>query len=316
MARINTRCEFAEYIFRKLGSPLVDVFMECFQNGGFGCGSSPDCGVVSTTGQCVTGPDADSVQTVSTGSSGSSGSPLNSAFYKVKTQCDYVIDEALDFFQEYGSNQGNVETVFLMQLEAGKVFYDAPDGLIAITQPYRQGLGGSGGMGFDSEEAQASVGLFSFSSTFGNRGIYSFLGGGSYDNLLTAEIAFEYMSLVDLRYIRKFTVTLNELEKKIMVLPQPLDTDDGKIIAVTAFIKVPDEVSFGHLWVQRYAVALAKMTVGVNTGLFSGITLPNGGTFNSEFFYTNGKEERDLLETELLSGKWGTVPASAIFLQG
>jgi hypothetical protein len=296
--RFNSRCQFSQYLLKQLGSPLVDIVVEYDSTIGAG-GYGSDCGTTGTTG--------------TTGTSGTSGLAC-----AIKSQLDYVINDAIDYFREYAADIGNTEGVLFILLEENKNYYDLPEDtdIISVQQPMRSGVMSGLGSGFDTEEAQASVGLFSFSSTFGNRGIYSFLGGGSHDNLLTAEVSFQYMSMVDSRYARKWQTSFDRLQNRLLITPTPEATDHGRIIACSVWQRVPEVLVFDHPWVKRYATALLNMQVGRNTSMFEGVQFPGGGSYNSQFYYNEGKEERDKLEEELGTGRWGNVPSSAIFLQG
>lgn len=312
MNRFQTRCQFTEYLLKQLGSPLLDIVVEydtAIGAGGFGtdCDTPSASGTTGTSGTSAVG---------TTGTSGTSGYPQIAC--AVKSQLDYVIDDAVDYFREYASETGNEKGVLFLQLEHGVQSYTLPDtsDIVAVLQPLRDGHARGMGFEFDSEEGQASVGLFSFSSTFGARGIYSHMGGGSYDNILTYEIAAEYMSLIDMRYSRKFQINHNRLSNTINVFPTPTKTDHGRTIACEMYQRVSEEKAFNHPWMRRYATALLKVQVGRNTSMYDGIQFPGGGSYNSAFYYNEGKEERDKLEEELMTGKWGNIPSSAIFTTG
>lgn len=297
MNRFEDRCQFTQYLLKQLGSPLLDIVVEYDSATGSGYGG--DCETTGTTG--------------TTGTSGT-----DAIACAVKSQMDYVIDDAVDYFREYGSDVGNVQGVIFIELEDGKNIYTLPENseIITVQQPMRGGLGNSMGFNFDQEEAQASVGLFSFASTFGHRGIYSFMGGGTYDNLLTFEVAAEYVSLVEMRYSRKFQIEHNRLQQEIKIYPTPTARDNRRIIAAEVWRRVPEEYVFTHPWVRRYATALLKLQVGRNTSMYDGIQFPGGGSFNASFYYNEGKEDRDKLEEELMTGKWGNPPGGAVFLWG
>ena len=148
MARLATRCEFSEYVLKKIGSPLLDVIIEASDSQAAGMCGDCDTDTICTTGVCLTGADTtQSVCTTGTATTGASG--LAGLVYTVKTQLDYVIDDSLDFFREYGAEVGNEETTLFIQLEEDKRVYDVPESILAVQEIYQRGLGGSHGMGFN-----------------------------------------------------------------------------------------------------------------------------------------------------------------------
>jgi hypothetical protein len=281
---ITTRDCFKRYVLRQLGIPLTDfVPIE-----------TEDC---STTG--------------TTGTTGSSGTTFECSAY---SQLDFVIDDALEYFQNYGSDIGNEKTILFLTLSENTNAYNLPDDIVAVGQPIRDRF--TLGANFDSEESAAAVGLFSFQGQFGPRGIYSYLSGNQFDNLITMEMAEEYASLIDLRYSKSFQIHHNELSKTIHVFPTPTNNQHGKIIAIDAWIKGADLVCYNHIWVRRYTIALAMIQIGTNLSMYDGFTFPTGGTFNASYYIDKGEKDRERLEDELASGKYGGEVAGGVFLTG
>jgi len=302
MARISNRTQFKCYVLSKLGHPILDLPIQISE--------IDECATSSSTGASGT-PGTSGTNT--TAITGVTGDPQCQAFAaSVCTQLDNAIDDALDYFQEYASDLGNEKAVLYIPLEDGKNYYDVPPCVVAIEQPLNQGVS----YAMDSEEAAESVGLFSLQSQFGPRGVFSYLGAGSSDTLLTYDIAMQYNALVDLRYTIKFQIEFNELSKKMLVFPSPRDRDAGRVLALMCSIKVTDEKCFNSLWVQRYAVAVAMEQIGRNLSMYTGLQILGGGAFNADFYWSMGREDKNKLEEELRTGAWGTVPSSGIMLTG
>ena len=315
MARIENREQFRCYVLTKLGEPLLDLVLQ--KDALDECDTAGTTGTTGTSGTQSTGTTGTSgtQTTATTGTTGTSGvtDPRCQSFTKsLCTQLDLAIDDALDYFQNYASGLGNEKAVLYINLEEGKSYYDVPPCVMSIEQPLNKGAT----FAMDSEEAEEGVGLFSLQSQFGPRGVFSYLGAGTNDTLLTYEVARQYNQLVDLRYTIKFQTEFLELENKMLVFPTPSKKDNNKVMAMLCSIKTPDDKSFNHLWVQRYAVALTMEQIGRNLSMYSGMQLPGGGDFNSSFYWDMGRQDKDKLEEELISGKYGNEVAGGIMITG
>lgn len=304
MARLETREEFRCYVLRKMGAPLLDLALET--------DLVSECSITTAT----TGASGDngSLETISTSTTGSSGVGDGCAELakSVCTQLDLAIDDALDYFHLHAGDIGNTKAILVLHLTDGQMVYDVPKCLVAIEQDIMKGSS----YHFDDEEAQEGVGLFSLQSQFGPRGVFSYNGAGGQDTLLTYDIASQYNEMVKLRYTHRFQTHHNKLQNQVLITPTPSRKDDGKKLVYMCNVSVPDEHLFGHLFVQRYAVALTMEQVGRNLSMYSGMQLPGGGEFNANFYWDMGREDRDKLEEELATGKWGSPPAGGIMLTG
>ena len=314
MAKIRNRDDFKKSILLRLGEPVVNLVVQQY--------GSIDCAVTATTGSSgspthetsVTGSSGSPTQETSV--TGASGCPQ--IVSSTLNQLDLVIDDALDYFKNASSGSSNEKDVLLLELQEGKSVYKVCDDVLAIEQPLF-GSNTSDGLGynFDTEESNSAVGLFSWQSTFGSRGIYGLIGGKGYDNLLTTEIALEYSSLVQMRYLKKWEVQFNEYQKQLIIFPTPRKDNHKEVIAMITTREVPDEHCFKDGWLAEYAVALLSIQVGRNTSMFTGMQLPgSGGEYNSQFYYDNGVAERDRLREELITGQWGNNEPMGGFYTG
>jgi len=305
MARIDSRETFKLYVLRKLGAPLLNLIL---QTQIIDSCSPATTGTTGTTGTTAA-PVGETLTNISSGGWANCSNPLAES---TMTQLDIAIDDALDYFQNFASDLGNERALLYVVLEQSRTVYDVPPCVVTIDQPMNSGTS----YRFDKEESGEAVGLFSLQSQFGPRGVFSYLGAGSYDNLLTYEIAYQYNQLVDLRYSRKLHIDFHELEKKIFITPTPGSGDNGKVLAFMCNIRTPDIHCYNHIWVQRYAVALTMVQIGRNLSMYSGMSLPGGGEFNSAFYWDMGREEKELLEEELTSGKYGNSAQGGFFFTG
>jgi hypothetical protein len=305
MARISTRDEFKCYVLRKIGAPLLDLVLETTP-----LNECDTTGTTATTG--TTGTSGTSEET-STQTTSTTGTPQCQAFSEsVCTQLDLAIDDALDYFQQFGSDLGNEKAIMYIVMQNKQMYYDVPRCVIAMEQPLRKGST----YVFDAEEAAEAVGLFSLQSQFGPRGVFSYLGAGSHDTLLTYETAWQYNALVDLRYTIKFEANFLQLQKKVMITPTPSEKDHGHILPMFCSITVPDEHCYNNLWVQRYATALTMEQIGRNLSMYEGMSLPGGGAFNNSFYWDMGVQEKEKLEEQLRTGDYGNPVAGGFFTVG
>jgi hypothetical protein len=296
MARISTREQFKQYVLTKLGQPVVDLVIQT---------STIDaCG--GTTGSSGTSG------TATTGSSGVSMSQNCSTFPdSAMSQIDLAVDDALDYFHSQASDLGNELAVLYIKLVPHQAYYEVPECIISIQQDLTRGTS----FKFDSEEGAEAVGLFSLQSQYGPRGVFSYLGAGSSDNLLNFEIASEFNKLVDVRYTSHYITQYIPLEHKVLIHPTPTESEQSKRIALLVNIKVPDIKCFNNIFVQRYAVCLAMEQIGRNLSMFTGLNI-NGMDFNAAFYVDNAIQLKEKLEEELRNGTYGNTYVGGIFETG
>lgn len=294
MAKIRNRDDFKTSILLRMGEPVVNLVVQQY--------GTVDCAVTSTTGSSGSPTQETSV-------TGASGCPQ--IVSSVMNQLDLVVDDALDYFRNASSGASNEEDILLIELQKGKSVYSVCDDVLAVRQPLMESFGGLGS-NFDVEEAGAAMGLFSMQNSLGgSRGIYGH-SEGSYDVLLTTEIALEYASLVQMRYQKKYETQFQEYSKEIIVYPTPRESDHKKVIACIVTREVPDEKCFRDLWLQRYATALLSRAVAVNTSMYDGVVLPGGISYNSQFYDNFAESQIEKLEDDLMSGKYGNSDATSV----
>ena len=315
MARVKDRNSFKCTLLYRLGEPLINLIVQkkgTIENAVY---SRVDCGnsIASTLPTLTAGP-------CNTCHSPDASNPITEIVATTINQLDIVVDDALDYFKANASSLGTEKDIMLLQLQQGIVSYKLCDDILSVNQPMAAGSISNAGLGFqfDAEETNAAVGLFSWQSQFGSRGIYGHLGGGTYDNLLTTEIALEYVSLVEMRYQVKFETNFNTLRKVINIYPTPKAVDHGRIIAFEVERMVGDDVCFQNLWLQEYATALLCRQVSANMSKYDGFQLVGGGVLNSMYYDNRAREDLERLREEMRlgSGSIAITPASGVFLTG
>jgi hypothetical protein len=144
---------------------------------------------------------------------------------------------------------------------------------------------------------------FSGYNSYGSRGGYRPQGGGV--DLVTYELGLQYMEMMKQRYTVKTMVQFLEAERKVRLSPRP--SCSGMFI-IPVWCRVADEHLYDQIWIRRYALALCKKVIGMNTKKYEGMTFPGGATINGDFYYTEGKEEIEKLEQEIADNKYGEPP--------
>jgi hypothetical protein len=305
MARVKDRNSFKCTLLYRLGEPLLNVVVQ--KKGTVECavccvGTSGDPGTSGTPGT--------SGNPNGTGTIGVTGGPTNvcndesSAIVEtVINQLDIVVDDALDYFKAM-ADLGSESDLMVLQLIEGQMEYILCDDVTSVNQPLPAGRASSNGLGFqfDAEETEAAVGLFSWQSQFGARGIYGHLGGGTYDNLLTTEIAMEYISLIEMRFQVKFSTEYNQASNRLVVWPEPKASDDGKLIVLQVNRKIGDDKCFANTWLQEYATALLAKQVGANLSKYEGFQFPTGGSWNPQYYIQRAQEDIEKLQEEMKMG--------------
>lgn len=152
------------------------------------------------------------------------------------------------------------------------------------------------------------IGLF-FPGTLYSGGAYGTRGGvrgdGGGMDVITMELGMEYMEMLNQRYRVHVRLDFHSASKKLRIAPPPKDVG-SYIIQVVA--KVAPEHLYDDLFIRTYARALAMMQVGRTLQLYKGQKFVGGVEFNGDFYYNEGKAERDKLEEEVLANKWGEPP--------
>lgn len=144
---------------------------------------------------------------------------------------------------------------------------------------------------------------FSGYNAYGSRGGFRSQGGGV--DLVTYELGLQYMEMLKQRYTIRIAVQFLEAERKVRFSPRP---SCAGMLVLPVWCRVADEHLYDQIWIRRYALALCKRVIGMNTKKYEGIQFPGGGTINGEFYYSEGKEEIEKLEKEIADNLYGEPP--------
>lgn len=109
------------------------------------------------------------------------------------------------------------------------------------------------------------------------------------------------MSLEQLRKVLGQEGSYSVIDNKYLLLhPMPVTTPDHVIVEYRA-INTKTIQPYYRNWIQRYALALAKIPLGQERSKYSILPSPGGGaTLNGKELISEGMKDRELLEIELM----------------
>jgi hypothetical protein len=157
-------------------------------------------------------------------------------------------------------------------------------------------MGAGGGFGFNLMSGGGG-------GQYGTRG-GSRTGSGAGLDIVSYELAMQYLSMWNQRYTVKLRAQFLEQARKVRFSPMP---KSGHIM-LGVWARVADQYLYEHMWVRRYALALAKEQIATNLKLYKNVALPGGTTLNVEDYQSESKEEKEKLIQELDDGRWSYPP--------
>jgi len=129
---------------------------------------------------------------------------------------------------------------------------------------------------------------------------------GGFD-IVTVELVYEWLKLVDMKIGKKFNYTFNPLTHEINLLT-PL-SGDGSVALVCYMLEDVDlyEDLFQDIWLRHYMTALIKQQWGENLKKFDGVNLPGGARLTGQQIWQEATDRIKELEEEL-ENKWSFPP--------
>lgn len=124
---------------------------------------------------------------------------------------------------------------------------------------------------------------YTTSDLFGRYGIWGMFGNGFAGNFITRQAAHEYLELARRWAAKKPDWTFNNKTGQLILHPAPgvgvvpSWQHDFMPAIITCEIEPPLEELYSNEYVQRLALANAKILLGEIRGKFTGISLPGGG---------------------------------------
>lgn len=211
-------------------------------------------------------------------------------------QLDHAINAALELYTEYAEMQ---EKYIMIPLSA-----------------YVEGVGlslsGYNVKAVFSMDEGLTAGvnqLFSVENQMLNNGTFP-VRWGAQGSFLTYELAAGFMDMTKRMLCQKFDFNFDTRKQILHLYPDPKQQDrNGYIVLGLKTVPSEDEL-VGESYVKRLALAKAKMMLGTIRKKFEGISLPGGGTINTDIG-DEGREEWNTARDEIV--KW-TGPHAGWFI--
>lgn len=168
----------------------------------------------------------------------------------------------------------------------------------------------AGGHGYSSEILFNMDYLFAQQAYFGQM-----MGGFGYD-ITTWHLLKEWMDLRKKMFATNIYVNFNPQTQMIKLTPEPtVVSGRGRYVGVLGCrMEKSIREMVQERWVQRYALALTKISLAHIRGKFGGVILFGGGSVNPQDLMTQGIQERDKLEEELMNG-YGEAEPPVFFIE-
>ena len=237
-------------------------------------------------------------------------------------QIDHNINTARAEMIKWGVGNATTEISFTMPLSAHQTEYDLPAGLTTVTDI----------KDFSSGRLGSINTLFSTGNILYNMGFMNFLRGAGTFNMASYHMALQYMDMIDKYSQSNYVFRYYNFNNTLRVQPPPpsgeyITLEDGTEIESPGFIYINgyiiseeglntnqvgvyDEWLWDKTWIQNYAVALCKITLGRIRSKFSGQTsISNVGIeLDGDTLLSEGREDKEKLEESLRSEEsWETA---------
>jgi hypothetical protein len=216
-----------------------------------------------------------------------------------KEHYDMAIKQALIKYRQRSSNSVEESYAFL-DLVKEKQEYILPSEVMAVRQIFRRGIGSVTGTTASQFEPFASGYLNTY-----------MLVAGRVGGLTNYELFTQYQELAMRMFGGHINYTFNPTTKKLTIVRKI--PDSGESVLLWLYNYKPDQILLSdHMsfpWIQDYAYALVKYTVGEAREKFSQIAGPQGGSsLNGAALKSEAKELLDKLELDLINYVDGGQP--------
>jgi len=151
--------------------------------------------------------------------------------------------------------------------------------------------------------------LFTIEQSLAQQTYFAYALGNYGFDLVTWEIMKQWLEMRDRVLAQKVYWRFNPDTQYLRLLPEP-DPDESYLALIQCTVEKPIRDLVKQRWVMQYALALTKITIANVRGKFGGTALFGGGTLNSTDLMTQGLQEKEKLEQELMytAGESDPVP--------
>jgi hypothetical protein len=206
------------------------------------------------------------------------------------SQIETNLYDALQLFREYSTGRGNTRSFLVLDLVVGQADYKLPDYVMQV--------------GYDKTSQTVSAWVLAQLSGYAASDVLS---------LKSFDMVSFYMLQQWLHYLKYITVSrfrlfFNVNSKVLHIAPVPDDSLTKLFIEV--FGQSPTDELLNERFIREYTLALCKITLGETRGKFQSLPgFNNAVSLNGETLKTEGKEEKEKLEDDLINQfKWSSPP--------
>ena len=145
--------------------------------------------------------------------------------------------------------------------------------------------------------------LFTVENILYNEGL---LAGHAPMELVSWELAQQYMELLRDKFVAKFFVDHNKYKQEIKLTPKPTKAFTAILEVYSFWTHDIKTAIYDEIFIKNYSLALTKIVLGTIWNKYGGISLPGGGMLNGAELKNEGIIERDYWLENLSS--WESEP--------
>jgi len=154
---------------------------------------------------------------------------------------------------------------------------------------------------FDYGETTGINTLFTLETAMANQIYSSYMVGNFGFDLVTWEVLKGFIDTRKRVLAQTPHFRFNSRTQTLKIIPEPLESQ-SYLGVVGCYVERPIQDLVKERWIQRYTLALSKISVANTRGKYPSTGLFGGGTVNYQDFQSQGIAERDALEAELKQG--------------
>lgn len=220
------------------------------------------------------------------------------------TQIDDCIMKSREEYIKWAVGNATDEVFFTVPLSAGVDTYELPSGVTEIVKVRE----------FDTSAHGINT-LFTIENYLYNQGVLAFLDNIGKYSMIDYHMALEFIDLLERYTPNYYSWRYNKMDNTLRVRPTPdfdLNIQVGYLIVDSFMIEgtneetkvMPDDIYnylWGKTWVQDYALACAKETLGLIRRKFENFSSIGGQgiSLDGDALISEAKEMREKLEERL-----------------
>ncbi len=196
------------------------------------------------------------------------------------------INDAIQWFQRY-SGGVTYQNALIIDLAPGIDTYTLNENVASIID-------------FDTSYSFGGsiTQLFTVENILYNEGM---LAGHAPMEMVTWELAQEYIELMKDKLAARFFVNYNKYTRELKLTPKPTKALTGILTVYSFWEHNVKTTIFDEPVVKNLALAYTKIVLGTIWGKYNGIPLPGGGTLNGDSLKNEGIQEREYWMNEMIN---------------